>query len=149
MNSTKGNTSSMKGPIFLGGGVKLFLGDDRVNCAKCRMSIKSNTHTFIFLLVTYMANHGCLPSLLTHIQASEVSPEGRLKDFGVTTVVIRVVDLNNNPPTFYGESGPQSMFELTMNEHPPEGEILRGLKITVNDSDQVGADEDVQIHPTK
>ena len=29
------------------------------------------------------------------------------------------------------------MFELTMYEHPPEGEILRGLKITVNDSDQV------------
>lgn len=81
----------------------------------------------------------CLPSLLPHVQASEMSPEGRPKDFGVTTVVIRVVDLNNNPPTFYGENGPQSMFELTMNEHPPEGEILRGLKITVNDSDQVGA----------
>lgn len=59
-------------------------------------------------------------------------------DSGVTTVVIRVVDLNNNPPTFYGENGPQNMFELTMYEHPPEGEILRGLKITVNDSDQVG-----------
>lgn len=49
-----------------------------------------------------------------------------------------MVDLNNNPPTFYGENGPQNMFELTMYEHPPEGEILRGLKITVNDSDQVG-----------
>lgn len=72
------------------------------------------------------------------VQASEVSPQGRLMDFGVTTMVIRVVDLNNNPPTFYGENGPQSMFELTMYEHPPEGEILRGLKITVNDSDQVG-----------
>lgn len=59
-------------------------------------------------------------------------------DYGVTTVVIRVVDLNNNPPTFYGENGKQNMFELTMYEHPPEGEILRGLKITVNDSDQVG-----------
>lgn len=59
-------------------------------------------------------------------------------DYGVATVVIRVVDLNNNPPTFYGEKGPQSMFELTMYEHPAEGEILRGLKITVNDSDQVG-----------
>lgn len=58
-------------------------------------------------------------------------------DYGLTTVVIRVVDLNNNPPTFYGENGPQNMFELTMYEHPPEGEILRGLKITVNDSDQV------------
>ncbi|KAL6101913.1 cdhr1 [Pungitius sinensis] len=70
------------------------------------------------------------------VKASEVSPEGRLMDYGVTTVVIRVVDLNNNPPTFYGENGPQNMFELTMYEHPPEGEILRGLKITVNDSDQ-------------
>lgn len=53
------------------------------------------------------------------------------------TVTIRVVDLNNHPPTFYGENGPQNRFELTMYEHPPEGEILRGLKITVNDSDQV------------
>ncbi|XP_034754678.1 cadherin-related family member 1 isoform X2 [Etheostoma cragini] len=70
------------------------------------------------------------------VKASEVSPEGRLMDYEVTTVVIRVVDLNNNPPTFYGENGPQNMFELTMYEHPPEGEILRGLKITVNDSDQ-------------
>ncbi|KAK2824340.1 hypothetical protein Q5P01_021515 [Channa striata] len=70
------------------------------------------------------------------VRASEVSPEGRLMDYGLTTVVIRVVDLNNNPPTFYGENGPQNMFELTMYEHPPEGEILRGLKITVNDSDQ-------------
>lgn len=70
-------------------------------------------------------------------QASEVSPQGRLMDYSITTLVIRVVDLNNNPPTFYGEKGPQSMFELTMYEHPPEGEILRGLKITVNDSDQV------------
>jgi len=52
-------------------------------------------------------------------------------------VTIRVVDLNNHPPTFYGENGPQNRFELTMYEHPPEGEILRGLKITVNDSDQV------------
>lgn len=59
-------------------------------------------------------------------------------DYAVSTVVIRVVDLNNNPPTFYGENGLQNMFELTMYEHPPEGEILRGLKIMVNDSDQVG-----------
>lgn len=72
-----------------------------------------------------------------HDQASEVSPQGRLMDYSITTLVIRVVDLNNNPPTFYGEKGQQSMFELTMYEHPPEGEILRGLKITVNDSDQV------------
>ncbi|XP_023149724.2 cadherin-related family member 1 isoform X1 [Amphiprion ocellaris] len=70
------------------------------------------------------------------VRASEVSPEGRLMDYSLTTVVIRVVDLNNNPPTFYGENGQQNMFELTMYEHPPEGEILRGLKITVNDSDQ-------------
>uniref|UniRef100_A0A3Q2YLQ9 Cadherin-related family member 1 n=1 Tax=Hippocampus comes TaxID=109280 RepID=A0A3Q2YLQ9_HIPCM len=70
------------------------------------------------------------------VKASEISPVGRLLDYGVTTVVIRVVDLNNNPPTFYGENGTQSTFELTMYEHPPEGEILRGLKITVNDSDQ-------------
>ncbi|KAK2497201.1 hypothetical protein MC885_006808 [Smutsia gigantea] len=47
-----------------------------------------------------------------------------------------VNDLNNHPPTFYGESGPQNRFELSMYEHPPQGEILRGLRITVNDSDQ-------------
>lgn len=76
-------------------------------------------------------------TLTSCVQASEVSPEGILLDYGLATVVIRVVDLNNNPPTFYGEKGPQNMFELTMYEHPPEGEILRGLKITVNDSDQV------------
>nr|XP_057920366.1 cadherin-related family member 1 isoform X1 [Doryrhamphus excisus] len=70
------------------------------------------------------------------VKASEVSPGGRPMDYGVTMLVIRVVDLNNNPPTFYGENGTQSMFELTMYEHPPEGEILRGLKITVRDADQ-------------
>uniref|UniRef100_A0A3Q3Q9T7 Cadherin-related family member 1 n=1 Tax=Monopterus albus TaxID=43700 RepID=A0A3Q3Q9T7_MONAL len=70
------------------------------------------------------------------VRASEVSPQGRLMDYGVTGVVVRVVDLNNNPPTFYGENGPQNMFELTMYEHPPEGEVLQGLKIAVNDSDQ-------------
>ncbi|XP_056147415.1 cadherin-related family member 1 [Lampris incognitus] len=70
------------------------------------------------------------------VRASEVNPDNKLADYGVTTVVIRVVDLNNNPPTFYGEKGQQTIFELTMYEHPPEGEILRGLKITVNDSDQ-------------
>lgn len=58
--------------------------------------------------------------------------------YDVTTVTVRVVDLNNHPPTFYGENGPQNKFEVTMNEHPPAGEILRGFKITVNDSDQVG-----------
>ncbi|XP_071764280.2 cadherin-related family member 1a [Centroberyx gerrardi] len=90
---------------------------------------------------------GCI-TLLTHpmylkreifnikVRASEVGPDRSFMDYGETTVVIRVVDLNNNPPTFYGEKGPQNMFELTMYEHPPEGEILRGLKITVNDSDQ-------------
>nr|XP_015201698.1 PREDICTED: cadherin-related family member 1 isoform X1 [Lepisosteus oculatus] len=70
------------------------------------------------------------------IQASEVSEEGNVVAHVTSTVTIRVVDLNNHPPTFYGENGPQSTFELTMYEHPPEGEILRGLKITVNDSDQ-------------
>ena len=58
-------------------------------------------------------------------------------DYDITTVTVRVVDLNNHPPTFYGETGPQNRFEVTMFEHPPAGEILRGFKITVNDSDQV------------
>uniref|UniRef100_A0A8C1ATS3 Photoreceptor cadherin n=2 Tax=Cyprinus carpio TaxID=7962 RepID=A0A8C1ATS3_CYPCA len=70
------------------------------------------------------------------VKALEVSPEAKRLDFAVTTVTIRVVDLNNHPPTFFGENGPQNVFELTMYEHPPEGEFLRGLKITVNDSDQ-------------
>ncbi|XP_036427570.1 cadherin-related family member 1 [Colossoma macropomum] len=70
------------------------------------------------------------------VKASEVGPENQLLDYTITMVTIRVVDLNNHPPTFYGENGPQNRFELTMYEHPPEGEILRGLKITVNDSDQ-------------
>uniref|UniRef100_A0A8C4SUS9 Cadherin-related family member 1a n=1 Tax=Erpetoichthys calabaricus TaxID=27687 RepID=A0A8C4SUS9_ERPCA len=66
----------------------------------------------------------------------ETGPDGKLGAHCTTTLTIRVVDLNNHPPTFYGENGPQSKFELNMYEHPPEGEILRGLKITVNDSDQ-------------
>uniref|UniRef100_A0AAV2JLA9 Cadherin-related family member 1 n=1 Tax=Knipowitschia caucasica TaxID=637954 RepID=A0AAV2JLA9_KNICA len=70
------------------------------------------------------------------VRATEVNEGGDLLEHSSTTVVIRVVDLNNNPPTFYGESGRQNMFELTMYEHPAEGEILRGLRITVNDSDQ-------------
>lgn len=70
-------------------------------------------------------------------QASEVGPNDQLLDYDITTVTVRVVDLNNHPPTFYGENGPQSKFEVTMYEHPPAGEILRGFKITVNDSDQV------------
>lgn len=69
-----------------------------------------------------------------------MGPENQELTYAITMVTIRVVDLNNHPPTFYGENGPQSRFELTMYEHPPEGEILRGLKITVNDSDQVLCD---------
>ncbi|XP_053358610.1 cadherin-related family member 1 isoform X1 [Clarias gariepinus] len=70
------------------------------------------------------------------VKASEVNSQGDVMDFAITTVIIQVVDLNNHSPTFYGETGPQETFELTMYEHPPEGEILRGLRITVNDSDQ-------------
>uniref|UniRef100_A0A669C5L7 Photoreceptor cadherin n=1 Tax=Oreochromis niloticus TaxID=8128 RepID=A0A669C5L7_ORENI len=73
---------------------------------------------------------------LYEIKASEVGPNNELQDYDVTTVTVRVVDLNNHPPTFYGENGPQNKFEVTMYEHPPAGEILRGFKITVNDSDQ-------------
>ncbi|KAL6094881.1 cdhr1 [Pungitius sinensis] len=70
------------------------------------------------------------------VKASEVGPNNQQQDHDVTTVTVRVVDLNNHPPTFYGQDGPQSNFEVTMYEHPPSGEILRGFKITVNDSDQ-------------
>ncbi|XP_055517641.1 cadherin-related family member 1 isoform X1 [Leucoraja erinacea] len=70
------------------------------------------------------------------VQASEVSPEVDMLAFMTAMVTIQVVDLNNHQPTFYGEHGPQSQFEITMPEHPPEGEILRGLKITVKDYDQ-------------
>ncbi|KAI1886864.1 hypothetical protein AGOR_G00200180 [Albula goreensis] len=70
------------------------------------------------------------------VKASEWNADNKTSDYAITTVIVRVVDLNNHPPTFYGDNGPQSRFELTMYEHPPEGEILRGLKITVNDSDQ-------------
>ncbi|KAM8729362.1 cadherin-related family member 1a [Acanthopagrus schlegelii] len=90
---------------------------------------------------------GCItlttyPSLLKNelyevkVKASEVGPGNKLLDYDITMVTVRVVDLNNHPPTFYGENGPQSKFEVTMYEHPPAGEILRGFKITVNDSDQ-------------
>ncbi|XP_007420869.1 cadherin-related family member 1 isoform X1 [Python bivittatus] len=79
------------------------------------------------------------------IQASEIGSEDTGPAHTSTTVIIRVVDLNNHPPTFYGESGPQNQFELTMYEHPLEGEILRGLKITVNDSDQ-GANAKFNLH---
>ncbi|XP_062416186.1 cadherin-related family member 1 isoform X2 [Pungitius pungitius] len=70
------------------------------------------------------------------VKASEVGPNDQQQDYDVTMVTVRVVDLNNHPPTFYGQDGPQSNFEVTMYEHPPSGEILRGFKITVNDSDQ-------------
>ncbi|XP_061763584.1 cadherin-related family member 1 isoform X1 [Nerophis ophidion] len=90
---------------------------------------------------------GCItltthPSLLKNelyeveVKASEVGANDHLLDYDIAMVTIRVVDLNNHPPTFYGENGPQSKFEVTMYEHPPAGEILRGFKITVNDSDQ-------------
>ncbi|KAM5322750.1 cadherin-related family member 1 [Glossophaga mutica] len=71
-----------------------------------------------------------------HVQVTEVSSPGIPAAQAMVPVTIRIVDLNNHPPTFYGESGPQNRFELSMYEHPPQGEILRGLKITVNDSDQ-------------
>ncbi|XP_072138918.1 cadherin-related family member 1a [Mobula birostris] len=70
------------------------------------------------------------------IWASEVDLDVDTPVFMTAMVTIQVVDLNNHRPTFYGEHGPQSQFEITMQEHPPAGEILRGLKITVNDSDQ-------------
>ncbi|XP_061120764.1 cadherin-related family member 1 isoform X2 [Syngnathus typhle] len=90
---------------------------------------------------------GCItltthPSLLKNelyeikVKASEVGAQDLLQDYNIAVVTVRVVDLNNHPPTFYGENGPQSKFEVTMYEHPPSGEILRGFKITVNDSDQ-------------
>ncbi|XP_019482007.1 PREDICTED: cadherin-related family member 1 isoform X1 [Hipposideros armiger] len=71
-----------------------------------------------------------------YVQVTEVSSAGSPAAQAMAPVTIRIVDLNNHPPTFYGESGPQNRFELSMYEHPPQGEILRGLKITVNDSDQ-------------
>ncbi|KAL7990290.1 hypothetical protein Chor_013720, partial [Crotalus horridus] len=79
------------------------------------------------------------------VQASEISSEDNETAHASTTVIIRVVDLNNHPPTFYGESGPQNQFELTIYEHPLEGETLRGLKITVSDSDQ-GANAKFNLH---
>ncbi|XP_029057026.1 cadherin-related family member 1 isoform X1 [Monodon monoceros] len=76
-----------------------------------------------------------------HVQVTEVSSAGTPAAQAMAPVTIRIVDLNNHPPTFYGESGPQNRFELSMYEHPPQGEILRGLKITVSDSDQLLAIE--------
>ncbi|XP_045149236.1 cadherin-related family member 1 [Echinops telfairi] len=71
-----------------------------------------------------------------HIQVTEISSAGQPAAHSTVPVTIRIVDLNNHPPTFYGENGPQNRFELSVFEHPPQGEILQGLKITVNDSDQ-------------
>nr|KAF6394821.1 cadherin related family member 1 [Molossus molossus] len=71
-----------------------------------------------------------------HVQVTEVSSAGSPAAQATVPVTIRIVDLNNHPPTFYGESGPQNRFELSVYEHPPQGETLRGLKIIVNDSDQ-------------
>ncbi|ETE69024.1 Cadherin-related family member 1, partial [Ophiophagus hannah] len=79
------------------------------------------------------------------VQASEIGSEDNETAHASTTVIIRVVDLNNHPPTFYGESGLQNQFEVTLYEHPLEGETLRGLKITVNDSDQ-GANAKFNLH---
>nr|KAF6277350.1 cadherin related family member 1 [Myotis myotis] len=71
-----------------------------------------------------------------HVQVTEVSAAGSPAAQATVPVTIRLVDLNNHPPTFYGESGPQTRFELSLSEHPPPGEILRGLKVTVKDLDQ-------------
>ncbi|XP_007952424.1 cadherin-related family member 1 [Orycteropus afer afer] len=71
-----------------------------------------------------------------HVQVTEVSSAEHPAAHAMVLVTIRIMDLNNHPPTFYGENGPQNRFELSMFEHPPQGEILHGLKITVNDSDQ-------------
>ncbi|CAB1311771.1 unnamed protein product, partial [Coregonus sp. 'balchen'] len=46
------------------------------------------------------------------VKATELGPSEELLDYYTMTVVtVRVVDLNNHPPTFYGENGPQSQFE--------------------------------------
>ncbi|XP_030196230.1 cadherin-related family member 1 isoform X1 [Gadus morhua] len=88
--------------------------------------------------ISLTTNPSQLKSELYEIRVKAIE-EGRGEgpmDYDITTVTVRVVDLNNHPPTFYGETGPQNRFEVTMFEHPPAGEILRGFKITVNDSDQ-------------
>lgn len=74
---------------------------------------------------------------LSPSQVTEVSAAGSPAAQAMVPVTIRIVDINNHPPTFYGESGPQTRFELSLSEHPPRGEILRGLKVTVKDLDQV------------
>lgn len=77
------------------------------------------------------------PGRLSPSQVTELSAAGSPAAQATAPVTIRIVDINNHPPTFYGESGPQTRFELSLSEHPPPGEILRGLKVTVKDSDQV------------
>lgn len=77
------------------------------------------------------------PEHLSPSQVTEVSTAGSPAAQATVPVTIRLVDLNNHPPTFYGESGPQTRFELSLSEHPPPGEILRGLKVIVKDLDQV------------
>lgn len=54
---------------------------------------------------------------LSPTQVTEVSSAGTLAAQAMVPVTIRIVDLNNHPPTFYGESGPQNRFELSMYEH--------------------------------
>lgn len=77
------------------------------------------------------------PGHLSPSQVTEISAAGSPAAQATVPVTIRIVDLNNHPPMFYGESGPQTRFELSLSEHPPPGEILRGLKVTVKDLDQV------------
>lgn len=67
---------------------------------------------------------------------TEASAAGSPAAQATAPVTIRIVDINNHPPVFYGERGPQTRFELSLSEHPPPGEILRGLKVTVKDADQ-------------
>uniref|UniRef100_A0A8C1T5H1 Cadherin domain-containing protein n=1 Tax=Cyprinus carpio TaxID=7962 RepID=A0A8C1T5H1_CYPCA len=110
---------------------------DQNNPNAMHYSILSGSDGFFII----NSSSGCISltsfpvQLKNELYELKVGPDG-FSDYSVTTVTIRVVDLNNHPPTFYGENGQQNRFELTMYEHPPEGEILRGLKITVNDSDQ-------------
>uniref|UniRef100_A0A8C2K7B8 Photoreceptor cadherin n=1 Tax=Cyprinus carpio TaxID=7962 RepID=A0A8C2K7B8_CYPCA len=110
---------------------------DQNNPNAMHYSILSGSDGFFII----NSSSGCISltsfpvQLKNELYELKVGPDG-FSDYSITTVTIRVVDLNNHPPTFYGENGQQNRFELTMYEHPPEGEILRGLKITVNDSDQ-------------
>lgn len=77
------------------------------------------------------------PERLSPSQVTEVGAAGSPAAQATVPVTIRIVDINNHPPVFYGESGPQTRFELSLFEHPSPGEILRCLKVTVKDEDQV------------